>query len=75
MTAPAPVMTPQPRGASISSGSALSTFTAVRSGTMLCVAKLDWPKKCEWILSEPQHSAVDPSRRWPPKLIGMAKSQ
>ena len=27
---------------------AVTATTAVRSGTMACVAKEDWPKKCEW---------------------------
>ena len=51
------------------------TFTAVRSGTMAWVAKLDWPKKCEWIASPSLLSAVVPSIRRPPKQWRIAWSQ
>ncbi|GAA2994003.1 hypothetical protein GCM10020229_03120 [Kitasatospora albolonga] len=45
-TAPAPVCTPQPNGASSSGGRPPGTGIAFRSVTSEWVAKEDWPKKC-----------------------------
>ena len=43
MTAPAPVMMPQPSGASISSGAFFGTLTTLRSRITACVANEDCP--------------------------------
>ena len=40
-TAPAPVITPQPRGAAMSKGMLASIFTAPWASAIACVAKLD----------------------------------
>src|SRR3569833_3152439 len=45
ITAPAPVMIPQPIGATTSSGTSWGTGTAPRACAMQWVAKLDWAKK------------------------------
>jgi hypothetical protein len=67
-TAPAPVWMPQPNGATTSSGTAGSSLTTFRSVATAWVAKLDWPKKCEWIGLPARRRAVDPSGRVAPKL-------
>jgi hypothetical protein len=45
ITVPAPVYSPQSNGASNSSGSALDTFTRLRSAAQVWPANDDWPKK------------------------------
>ena len=67
-TAPAPVWIPHPNGATSSSGTSGSSRTTLRSVATENVAKLDWPKKCEWISRPSTLSAVDPSGRQPPKF-------
>ena len=67
-TAPAPVWIPHPNGATISSGTSGSSRTTLRSVATAWVAKLDWPKKCEWIERPSTASAVDPSGRDAPKF-------
>ena len=43
-------------------------MTTLRSVAIAWVAKLDWPKKCEWISRPSAVSAVDPSGRAAPKF-------
>ena len=71
-TAPAPVVSPQPSGPRISSGTDFGTFATERSDTLAKLAKLDWPKKWLETTVPPSPfgslSAVLPSGRLPPKL-------
>src|SRR5690606_35147564 len=74
-TAPAPVLSPQPRGPRSSSGASLSTTTTLFSTTLEYVAKEDWPKKWEPTASPFLLKAVLPSRRWQPNISSKAYSQ
>ncbi len=67
-TAPAPVWIPQPNGATMSSGTSGSSRTTLRSVATANAAKLDWPKKWEWIGRPSTERAVDPSGRQAPKF-------
>ena len=62
-TAPTPVCTPQPSGASVSSGAAGSTLTTLRSSATAMRANDDWPKKWPPSGSPPRVMVAEPSRR------------
>ena len=68
MTAPAPVRTPQPRGAATSNGRSSGMRTTLRSEATARVAKLDWPKKWECRGRPSRASDVEPSGRDARKL-------
>jgi hypothetical protein len=75
MTAPAPVMMPQPRGPSRSRGASLETFAVFRSRAIACVAKDDWPKILAWIRPPSPERGEVPSGRDPMKLRGANSTQ
>ena len=49
-------------------GASCGTGTTERAATTACVAKDDWPKKCDETCSSLERSADEPSARRPPKL-------
>ena len=67
-TPPAPVWMPHPKGAAISNGIESGNLTRLRSPATACVAKLDCPKKCAWMISPLRDSALVPSERVEAKL-------
>ena len=75
MTAPTPVCTPHPNGATTSKGTSSGIATTLRSGTIAPVAKLDWPKKCECTGVPSCDSAVVPSVRVARKLRSKNSAQ